>query len=72
MHRNHSKNQNIATMDESEVINKVSAYKMLLKDHFTIEKMYLFGSYANGTAHDDSDIDVAIVVDHIEGDFFFE
>ena len=57
-------------MDKSEVIEKISAYKMLLKDHFTIEKMYLFGSYAKGTAHDDSDIDVAIVVNHIEGDYF--
>jgi len=32
--------------------------------------MYLFGSYAKGTALDDSDIDVAIVVDHIEGNYF--
>lgn len=57
-------------MDKAEVINKLKAYKLLLKDHFQIEKVYLFGSYAKNTNREDSDIDVAIVVNHIEGDYF--
>lgn len=57
-------------MDKREAIKTVEAYKRLLKDHFQFENVYLFGSYANGTNKDDSDIDVAIVVNHIDGDYF--
>jgi predicted nucleotidyltransferase len=32
--------------------------------------VYLYGSYAKGTSRKDSDIDVAFVVNHFEGDFF--
>jgi uncharacterized protein len=57
-------------MDKREVINKVREYSILLKKYIPIEKVYLFGSYANNTNRTDSDIDVAIVVTQIEGDFF--
>jgi len=57
-------------MDKEEAINKVKAYKLLLKNHFTLENVYLFGSFAKNTNREDSDIDVAIVVNHIEGDYF--
>ncbi len=57
-------------MDKREAIDKVKAYKNLLKDFIPFEKVYLFGSYAKETSHEDSDIDVAIVVERIEGDFF--
>ncbi len=57
-------------MDKSEAITKVKAYRLLLKDYFQLENVYLFGSYANNTNREDSDIDVAVVVKRIEGDFF--
>lgn len=57
-------------MDKGEAIKKVKAYRLLLEDYFQIENVYLFGSYANGTNREDSDIDVAIVVNHIDGDYF--
>jgi uncharacterized protein len=57
-------------MDKTEAINKVKQYKLLLKDYFQLENVYLFGSYANNTYREDSDIDVAIVVNHIDGDYF--
>lgn len=57
-------------MDKAEVINKVKEYSVLLKKHIALEKVYLFGSYAKNTNRTDSDIDVAIVVKKIEGDFF--
>ncbi len=57
-------------MDKREAIIKVKAYKQLLKEHFSFENIYLFGSYANDTYREDSDIDVAIIVDHVEGDYF--
>jgi uncharacterized protein len=57
-------------MDKREAINIVEAYSILLKEHFEFENMYLFGSYARGTNKEDSDIDVAIIVDRVEGDYF--
>ena len=57
-------------MDKSEVISIVSKYKVLVSKHFEIESMILFGSYANGNQKEDSDIDVAIVVNSITQDFF--
>ncbi|PKP46279.1 MAG: nucleotidyltransferase domain-containing protein [Bacteroidetes bacterium HGW-Bacteroidetes-1] len=57
-------------MDKREAIAKVMEYKKLLHQYFSFETIYLFGSYANGTNYSDSDIDVAIVVNQIEGDYF--
>ena len=57
-------------MDQGEAINKVKEYRILLKKYIPLEKVYLFGSYAKNTNRSDSDIDVAIVVKKIEGDFF--
>ena len=56
-----------------DIIEKVRDYQKLVKQSsfpMPIESVYLFGSYAKGTAHKDSDIDVALVVNHFEGDFF--
>jgi uncharacterized protein len=57
-------------MDKRDAIKIVKAYKCLLKGHFSLGKIYLFGSYAKGTNKEDSDIDVAIVVKKMDGDFF--
>lgn len=57
-------------MDKGEAINKVREYSILLKKYIPLEKVYLFGSYAKNTYSADSDIDVAIVVNKLEGDFF--
>ena len=57
-------------MDKSEVIDKIKKYRLLLNAHFDIEAVFLFGSYANDTYKDDSDIDVAIVVNNLKGDYF--
>ena len=35
-----------------------------------IEKLYLFGSYARGTADENSDIDIALISKHFKGDRF--
>ncbi len=57
-------------MDKREAISKVKQYKILLGKHFNLESVYLFGSYAKDTNREDSDIDVAVVVSNISGDFF--
>lgn len=34
-----------------------------------VKKIVLYGSYARETEHADSDIDVAVIVDRIDGDY---
>ncbi|MDZ7605422.1 MAG: nucleotidyltransferase domain-containing protein [Cyclobacteriaceae bacterium] len=57
-------------MDKGEAISKVKAYRLLLNDYFQIDKVYLFGSYAKNSQREDSDIDVAIIVNSLDGDYF--
>ncbi len=57
-------------MDQIEAINKVQQYKLLLMNYFDLDKVYLFGSYAKNTNKTDSDIDVAIIVNQLTGDYF--
>ena len=57
-------------MDKREAIKKVTQYKLLLGKHFDLDAVYLFGSFANNTNREDSDIDVAVVVKNISGDYF--
>ena len=61
-------------MDErDDIIGKVKKYKQLVIDSsfpMKVENVYLFGSYAKGLPHKDSDIDVALVVKRFKGDFF--
>jgi len=57
-------------MDKSEVIIKLKRYKLLVSEHFDIDSLVLFGSYAKGNQNDDSDIDVAVVVNSLDKDYF--
>jgi uncharacterized protein len=57
-------------MDKREAIKKVAQYKYLLGNHFDLDAVYLFGSFARGTNTEDSDIDVAVVVKSVSDDYF--
>ena len=57
-------------MDKSEVINIVNKYADEVMKLFNPDKIYLYGSYAKGTARFESDIDVAIVFNEYDGDYF--
>jgi hypothetical protein len=55
-------------MDKTEILKFLKEHKSELQDKFGIQKIALFGSYAKDTAHDMSDIDIAIETK--EKDFF--
>jgi predicted nucleotidyltransferase len=57
-------------MDQTTAITLGKAYKELIMQHLNVEEVILYGSYGKGTPHPDSDIDIAIVVDSIKGDYF--
>ncbi len=56
-------------MDQKKIINIVKKYAELVKQNYSVNQIYLFGSYAKGNAREESDIDVAIVLDKIGDDY---
>ncbi len=56
-------------MDNDEILNKVNKFARCVIENYDPEKIILFGSFAKGNARDDSDIDIAIIVNAIDGNF---
>jgi len=56
-------------MDKRQAIRIAEEYIKTINNLFSIEKAILFGSFARGNFTDDSDIDIAVVL-NLEGDFF--
>ena len=59
-------------MDKEQAIIKVSEFIEAIESKYHPQKVVLFGSYAKGTYTQNSDIDVAVIVDEIHGDFLEE
>jgi predicted nucleotidyltransferase len=49
-------------MDKTDALAIAQKYAGALKDNFDLVKVILFGSYARGNYTDDSDIDIAVVL----------
>ena len=57
-------------MDQRSAREIVNKYLQFLKENkIDIRKAYLFGSYAKGASHEDSDIDIAIILKDLKDDF---
>ena len=56
-------------MDKGQVIKIATEYKKAVTRQFGNVTVYLFGSYSKGTAREDSDIDLAVVVPRLEEDY---
>ena len=59
-------------MVNETIINDVKVFIDQLKSEINIQSVYLFGSYANATNKDYSDIDVAIISDSFKGFLFYD
>lgn len=57
-------------MDKRQVVEHVRRYADAVLRDLDVDRIVLFGSYARGTARDDSDIDVAVIVDTLTEDWF--
>ncbi len=53
-------------MDKAEVIERVKQYAAVLAYELPVTQVILFGSYALGNPHEDSDIDVAVVMHDVD------
>jgi uncharacterized protein len=57
-------------MDEISIISVLTEYlKAIPKDRFDLSKAYLFGSYARNNQHEESDIDLALVIRNLSDPF---
>jgi len=56
-------------LDKIKVKQIADSYANAVRQSYNPKQIILFGSYVNGTPHDDSDIDIAVIFDLVEGDF---
>lgn len=57
-------------MDKRADLKVVKKFITFLKENkFNIQKAYIFGSYAKGSFHEDSDIDLAIIMSNLPDTF---
>lgn len=52
-------------MDKGEALRIANMYVDAISTKYVISQAFMFGSFAKGTNHEDSDIDVAIVVNNV-------
>ena len=52
-------------MDKREALRIAGLYIDLISTKYNIKQAFLFGSFARGTNHDNSDIDIAIIVNNV-------
>ena len=50
----------ISGIEKSEVIHKISEFRGELTDHFTVQRIGVFGSFARGEAGAESDVDILV------------
>ncbi|MBL7215168.1 MAG: nucleotidyltransferase domain-containing protein [Phycisphaerae bacterium] len=55
-------------MDYEDVIAKVQAFSKRVAERYHPKLIILYGSYARGTATENSDIDIAVFCDTLPGD----
>lgn len=53
-------------MDKRTAYELAEKYVESIRSKYVISQAFLFGSYAKGTYRDDSDIDVAIIVENVD------
>jgi len=56
-------------MDKSQALEKAMQYAALVGEKIKPQKVVLYGSYTKGNWKEESDIDIAVVVDAINEDF---
>lgn len=59
-------------MDKNQAIEIAGRYAERVQGLFSTRSIVLYGSHAKGTARDDSDIDIAVIVDNLKTDYLDE
>jgi len=56
-------------LDKATAVSIAKRYAHEVEKHFEPQAVVLFGSYAKGIASEDSDIDIAVIVNGFSGDY---
>lgn len=59
-------------MDKEQALKLAKKYKEMVAEKLPLKAVYLYGSYAKGNFTEDSDIDIAVVVDKLNDNFFVD
>jgi len=57
-------------MDKGQAIELAKKYKAMVAERLPLKALYLYGSYSKGNYREDSDIDIAVVVDSLSDNYF--
>ncbi len=60
------------SINDKMIMEIVQKYVKKICENYNVYAIILFGSYAKGNEHKDSDIDIAIITDDIKSDIFDE
>ena len=53
-------------MDRTDALSIARQYAAVVKTNYDCTQIFLFGSYAKGTNHEESDIDIAVILKEFE------
>ena len=56
-------------LDKDKAKEIATSYAYAVRESHNPKQIILFGSYVNGNPHENSDIDIAVIFDHVEGDY---
>lgn len=59
-------------MDKEQAIALAKRYKEMVAEKLPLKALYLYGSYSKGNYREDSDIDIAVVVERLNDNYFEE
>ncbi len=57
-------------MDKEQAIKLAQEYKKVLLKKMPVKALYLYGLYSKSSYTEESDIDIAVVVEHLNDDYF--
>ena len=57
-------------MDKGQAIELAKKYKAMVAERLPLKALYLYGSYSKGNYREDSDIDLAVVVESLSDNYF--
>jgi len=57
-------------MDKEQAIKLARRYKEVVAERMPLKALYLYGSFSKGTYTADSDIDIAVVVERLNDNYF--
>lgn len=57
-------------MNKEQAIALAKRYKEMVAEKLPLKALYLYGSYSKGNYREDSDIDIAVVVESLNDNYF--